>query len=148
MKWLLAPFLIAALSMGAVAAEVSPLVVETASGARHAFKVEVAATSAERAQGLMYRRWLDADAGMLFDFGAPQVVRMWMRNTHLSLDMLFIAADGALLGVAERTVPLSEAIIASPPATRYVLEVVAGTVARLGLKAGDRVRHGILGNLP
>lgn len=130
-----------------VAAELTPLVVDTAGGARR-FNVELAVTQAERSQGLMHRRWLDADSGMLFDFGAPQVVRMWMRNTHVSLDMLFIAPDGRLLGVAERTTPLSEAIIASPDGARYVLEVLAGTAARLGIKPGDMVRHTILGNLP
>jgi len=111
------------------------------SGVSHGFTVEVATSHQQLAQGLMYRRNLAADAGMLFDFGTVQPVTMWMKNTLIPLDMVFIAADGAVLGVAERTVPQSLAVIASPGPVRAVLELNGGTADRLGIHAGDRVRH-------
>jgi hypothetical protein len=82
-----------------------------------------------------------ADHGMLFDFETPQPVVMWMRNTPLPLDMLFIDADGRIAGVAADTTPFSEAMIPSPRPVRFVLEVNAGTARRLGIAAGDRAVH-------
>lgn len=115
--------------------------VVTASGARHAFAVEVAATPDLLARGLMFRKSLAADAGMLFDFGHDREISMWMKNTLIPLDMLFVAADGRVLGIAERTVPHSLAAIPSPGPIRAVLEVNGGTAERLGLKPGDRLVH-------
>jgi len=120
----------------------SSLEVASADGS-HAFAVEVATSAEQLAQGLMYRRSLAADAGMLFDFGRVQPVSMWMKNTYIPLDMVFIAADGRVVGVAERAVPQSLAIIAAPAPVRAVLEVNGGTVARLGIRAGDQVIHPI-----
>ena len=91
----------------------------------------------------MYRRKLAPDAGMLFDYKTPQRVSMWMKNTFIPLDMIFIAADGRIVNIAERTVPQSKTVISSQGKIRGVLEINGGTVARLGIKPGDRVRHPI-----
>jgi uncharacterized membrane protein (UPF0127 family) len=107
------------------------------------FDVELAATPEQRSKGLMFRKELPAGQGMLFDFGAETPVSMWMKNTYISLDMIFIRADGRIARVAENTVPLSEAIIPSGAPVKSVLEVPAGTARRLGIAAGDRVAHRI-----
>lgn len=121
------------------------LVIETAAGARHEFQIELATTWAQRAQGLMYRRALASDAGMLFIYPRDDVITMWMKNTLIPLDMLFIDRRGRIASVAEWAVPLSLAVISSGVPVRAVLEVNAGTVARLGLKPGDRVLYRAFG---
>ncbi|MEJ1161422.1 DUF192 domain-containing protein [Prosthecomicrobium sp. N25] len=115
----------------------------TASG-RHAFRIEIAADDEKRAEGLMFRTKLDPDYGMLFDFKREQPVYFWMKNTYVSLDMIFIRADGTIAHIAENTTPLSEATVPSQASVRFVLEVVAGTSKRLGLKAGDKVVHPLM----
>ncbi|HRK95741.1 MAG TPA: DUF192 domain-containing protein [Rhodospirillales bacterium] len=120
------------------------LVIETATGALP-FRVELARTPAELAQGLQHRRQLPPDAGMLFDFGPERIVTMWMKNTHIPLDMLFIKADGTVGDIAQDTEPFSLETIASRVPVRAVLEVNAGTAERLGVRPGDRVRHPIFG---
>lgn len=110
-------------------------------GQRHRFAVEMADTDERRALGLMYRTALPADAGMLFDFKVDQPVAMWMRNTRIPLDMLFIRRDGRVANIAQRTIPFSEATISSQGPVRAVLELNGGTAERLGIKAGDRVIH-------
>jgi uncharacterized membrane protein (UPF0127 family) len=117
-----------------------------AGGKRHHFTVEFADTDERRALGLMYRTQLAADAGMLFDFKRDQDVAMWMRNTRIPLDMLFITRDGRVANIAQRTVPFSEASIPSAGPVRAVLELNGGTAERLGLKAGDRVIHPLFRN--
>ena len=112
----------------------------------HVFDVEFANTPEERSKGLMFRRELPQGRGMLFDFGAEGPVAMWMKNTYVSLDMLFIRADGTIARIAENTVPHSEATIQSGPPVKAVLEVVAGTAKRLGIAPGDRVAHRIFRN--
>jgi uncharacterized protein len=118
-----------------------PLAIVTRDGTRHRFSVEVARTDATRAQGLMYRRSLPADQGMLFDFERVQPVGMWMRNTYVSLDMLFIRPDGTVARIAQNTEPLSTRTIDSGEPVLAVLELLAGTTARLGIRTGDRVEH-------
>jgi uncharacterized membrane protein (UPF0127 family) len=120
------------------------LTVETAKG-QTTFKVEVSDTAHLRQRGLMYRRDLPADQGMLFDFGKPRPVQMWMKNTYIPLDMIFIRADGTVVGIGADTVPLSEDTVGVAEPVKGVLEVVAGTAARIGLKPGDRIRHRIFG---
>jgi uncharacterized protein len=93
----------------------------------------------------MFRQSLPADAGMLFDFGETRPVAFWMKNTLIPLDMLFIAADGGIADIHERAVPRSEATIEARVPVRAVLELNGGTVARLGIKRGDRVHHPIFG---
>ena len=123
----------------------SSLVVATAAGPQK-FVVEMALTPAQQEQGLMYRRKLAPDAGMLFDFVATQSRAFWMKNTLIPLDMLFIEASGRIADIHERAVPLSEEIIPSALPVRAVLELNGGTVARLGIKIGDVVHHPIFNN--
>ncbi|MBL8700638.1 MAG: DUF192 domain-containing protein [Alphaproteobacteria bacterium] len=124
------------------------LVIETAAGAKHKFTAEVADTDERRAYGLMNRDSMPADHGMIFDFKADRGVAMWMRNTRIPLDMLFIDRQGRVVNIRERAVPFDESTIASEGPVRSVLELNGGTVARLGIKPGDRIRHPIFGNLP
>jgi uncharacterized membrane protein (UPF0127 family) len=105
----------------------------------HVFLVEVVDTDEERAKGLMFRKRLPEGRGMLFDFGREQDVSMWMQNTYISLDMLFIRGDGRILRIAEGTEPMSTRIIPSGGPVRAVLEVIAGTARKLGIAPGDRV---------
>ncbi len=115
------------------------LAIVTASG-RHEFTVELALTTAQHQQGLMFRREMAPDAGMLFDFGPrPRRASMWMKNTYIPLDMLFIKADGQVESIAERTTPHSLEAISSRGMVRYVLEISGGTAAKLGIAPGDRV---------
>lgn len=118
---------------------------EISSGGRaHVFQVEVMRTAEEKARGLMFRQFLPEDRGMLFDFGSEQPVSMWMRNTYIPLDMLFIRSDGAVHHIHERAQPLDETPISSRGDVRFVLEINGGAAAKLGLKAGDRVSHGLV----
>lgn len=117
------------------------LTVVTNNGGRHAFQVEVARTDEQRARGLMFRKFMPQDRGMLFDFKSEQPVMMWMRNTYIPLDMVFISRDGRVINVAENTEPLSERTIASAAPAFAVLEVNAGVASKIGLKAGDRIEH-------
>jgi uncharacterized membrane protein (UPF0127 family) len=124
----------------AEAQTVEPLSIRSQSGIHH-FKVEVARNDADRSQGLMYRRTMPADQGMLFDFGRVAPVSMWMQNTYLSLDMLFVRPDGTIARIAANTEPLSTRTISSGEPVLSVLELNAGTAAKLGIKPGDRVEH-------
>ncbi len=127
---------------GATLAQASePLAIVLQGGQRQGFQVEVARNDADRAQGLMFRRSMPADRGMLFDFGRVEPVAMWMQNTYLSLDMLFIRPDGTIARIAANTEPLSTRTIPSGEPILAVLELNAGTAARLGIRAGDRVEH-------
>ncbi|HUG63336.1 MAG TPA: DUF192 domain-containing protein [Methylomirabilota bacterium] len=119
---------------------VSELVVETATGV-YPFMVELADEPRERAQGLMYRREMARDQGMLFDMGVTRPAGFWMQDTYISLDIIFIGEDGLVKSMAERTEPLSEAVLESGEPVRFVLELVAGMARQIGLKRGDRVRH-------
>lgn len=117
------------------------LTIETAAGETHAFTVELAHTPAQMAQGLMYRRALPRDAGMLFLYGRDIMATMWMKNTLIPLDMLFITREGRIANIAERTVPQSLRTISADRPVAAVLELNGGTAARLGIKEGDRVVH-------
>ena len=117
------------------------LTIETADGARHRFEVELALSREQQARGLMYRRSLAENAGMLFVYGKEWPVSMWMKNTLIPLDMLFIRRDGRIVRIAERTVPRSLETISSGQLVAAVLEVNGGTAARLGIQLGDRVLH-------
>ena len=105
----------------------------------HAFAVELAANDAERSRGLMFRKELPEGRGMLFDFTPEQPVAFSMHNTYVSLDMIFIRADGRILRIAENTAPMSDRLIPSGGPVRAVLEVIAGTARKLGIAPGDRV---------
>jgi uncharacterized membrane protein (UPF0127 family) len=124
----------------AQAATVQPLEIVTKTGVQ-VFSVEMATTEQEKETGLMYRKELADGKGMLFDFSPEQEVSMWMKNTYISLDMIFIRADGRILRIAENTEPLSTKIIPSRGLAKGVLEVVAGTAKKYGIEPGDRVGH-------
>jgi len=122
------------------AASVQPLEIVTKSGVQ-VFSVEMATTEEEKTTGLMYRKELPDGKGMLFDFSPEQQISMWMKNTYISLDMIFIRADGRILRIAENTEPLSTKIISSGGLAKGVLEVIAGTAQKYGIQPGDRVAH-------
>ena len=123
------------------------LVIDTASGPHH-FSVELANTPDSRLKGLMYRTHLDADKGMLFDFGDPDPVAMWMKNTLIPLDMVFINADARVANVASNAIPGDLTPIDSAGAVIGVLELKGGEAAKIGIKPGDVVHHEIFGNAP
>jgi len=121
----------------------SPLSITTKTGV-YPFEVEVAATPDARALGLMYRRSLDPDRGMLFDMGGVGEANFWMENTYVSLDIAFVGADGRVVSVATDTIPRSRALIPSGGPVRWVLELKAGTARRIALAPGDRIAHDLL----
>jgi uncharacterized membrane protein (UPF0127 family) len=123
----------------------SELMIVSATGP-HRFTVEVAETPEQMEQGLMFRRAMAPDAGMLFDYKTPTVATMWMRNTLIPLDMLFVDAQGRIVNIHQRAVPQSLDIIAAAAPVRAVIELNGGTAARLGIAPGDRVQHPIFGN--
>ncbi len=120
-----------------------PLRILTATGKTLRFDVEVADTYAERERGLMFRKSVPANGGMLFDFRIPQPVAFWMKNTLIPLDMLFIAEDGRIVNIAANTTPLSTQAIPSDGPIRGVLELRGGRAAELGITAGSLVKHRI-----
>jgi uncharacterized membrane protein (UPF0127 family) len=122
------------------AATVEPLEIVTKTGVQ-VFSVEIAKTEQEKETGLMYRKELADGKGMLFDFSPEQQVSMWMKNTYIPLDMIFIRADGRILRIAENTEPLSTRIIPSMGLAKGVLEVIGGTAQKYGIAPGDRVGH-------
>lgn len=127
-------------SQTACAAEFQPLEIATRSGMRM-FSVEMAKTDEERATGLMYRKELADGRGMLFDFAPEQSISMWMKNTYISLDMIFIGSDGRVTRIAENTEPHSTRIVSSGGPAKAVLEVIAGTARKYGIAPGDQVMH-------
>lgn len=127
-------------AQAAPASGLEPLTI-VSGGKRHLFQVEVMRTPEQRARGLMHRKYMPADRGMLFDFQRVEPVAMWMQNTFISLDMLFIRADGTIARIAERTEPLSTRTIPSGEPVLSVLEINGGVSETLGLKPGDRVEH-------
>ncbi|RBP12814.1 hypothetical protein DFR50_1133 [Roseiarcus fermentans] len=132
--------LIVAVTGAARAEGLEPLQVVTATGA-HDFMVEIAADEASRERGLMNRRYLPADHGMLFEFQETAPVAFWMKNTYIPLDMIFVSPAGVVTNVATRAEPLSERVIPSGPPCAAVLEVNGGVAAAIGVKVGDRIRH-------
>ncbi|MBH5397361.1 DUF192 domain-containing protein [Bradyrhizobium sp. CNPSo 4010] len=145
--WLAATLVIAGFAVAGApvgAASFQPLEIVTKNGVQ-VFSVELATTPEEKETGLMYRKELADGKGMLFDFNPEQEISMWMKNTYVSLDMIFIRADGRILRIAENTEPLSTKIISSRGPARAVLEVVAGTAQKYGIRPGDRVGHPLFG---
>jgi uncharacterized protein len=122
----------------AAAATTAELV--TATG-RHKITIEIADTPEKQALGLMYRTSLPDNRGMLFTHAPPREVTMWMRNTYIPLDMVFIRSDGTVHRIAANTQPMSDAVIASEGDVSAVLELAGGDSQRLGLAPGDKVEH-------
>ncbi|WP_453952661.1 DUF192 domain-containing protein [Bradyrhizobium sp. USDA 377] len=147
-SWLAVVLVIAGFAVASApagAASFQPLEIVTKNGVQ-VFSVEMATTEEEKQTGLMYRKELADGKGMLFDFNPEQEISMWMKNTYVSLDMIFIRADGRILRIAENTEPLSTKIISSRGPARAVLEVVAGTAQKYGIRPGDRVGHPLFGS--
>jgi uncharacterized protein len=115
-----------------------PLTIESATG-RHRFTVEVAKTTEQQAQGLMFRQSLDPDRGMIFPRTPPEDATFWMKNTLIPLDMLFIREDGTIARIAENAVPMSLDPVPSLEPVAAVLEIAGGRSAQLGIKQGDKV---------
>ena len=122
------------------------LIITTSDGAKHVFQVEMALKPEQQITGLMFRTSVPADGGMLFDWGSPRDSQMWMKNTLVPLDMVFINQDGTIRAIAEDTVPQSLAVIDSRGPVRATLELAAGTTARLNIRVGDKVMQRIFGN--
>jgi uncharacterized protein len=116
------------------------LTIATSTG-QHSFQVEIANDDASRERGLMGRRYLAADRGMLFEFDRDAPVAFWMKNTSIPLDMIFIARSGVVTRIAAYAEPLSERVIPSGGPCAAVLELNGGTAAAIGLKVGDKIRH-------
>jgi uncharacterized membrane protein (UPF0127 family) len=111
----------------------------------HAFTVELATNDAERDRGLMFRKQLAPNHGMLFDFKSEQPLAFWMHDTYISLDMMFIGGDGRIRRIEEAAQPMSDTIIRSGAPARAVLEVIAGTARKFGIAPGDRVTGSVFG---
>lgn len=138
---LLGPLLFALLlAFPTRAAGLQPLKVITAGGT-HAFQVEIAADDHSREVGLMNRRYMAPDHGMLFTFDANSPQTFWMKNTYIPLDMIFISRSGFVTHIAANAEPLSERIVPSEGACAAVLELNGGVAASIGLKVGDRIVH-------
>jgi uncharacterized membrane protein (UPF0127 family) len=120
--------------------ELDSLEIVTSTG-RHSFQVEIANNDATREHGLMDRRYMAADHGMLFEFDRDEPVAFWMKNTYIPLDMVFIAPSGVVTHIAANAEPLSERVIPSGGPSVAVLELDGGTAASIGLEVGDKVRH-------
>lgn len=120
------------------------LTIATAHGA-YRFQVELARTPAQMEHGLMFRRHLPADGGMLFEYPGPVIARFWMHDTLIPLDMLFVAATGRVVNIAANAQPLSDRVISSAAPVTGVIELRGGTAARLGIVPGDRVENPFFG---
>lgn len=149
-RQLLLPLLLLAASARVALAQLAQFPISevtiVAAGGPHKFAVELAATPAQMEQGLMFRRSLPPDSGMLFDFKAPSMASMWMKNTLIPLDMLFVDERGRIVNIHERAVPGSLDTISAAAPVRAVIELNGGTASRLGIRPGDRVIFPIFGN--
>jgi uncharacterized protein len=143
-------FLLALAPAGALAQEEEPtgpqpvlpkqqIVIVSNGGQRHTFNVEMATTLEEQTTGLMFRKTVPPDGGMLFVWDSPRASQMWMKNTFVPLDMVFIRADGTIDSIAEDTVPHSLRVVSSHGPVVATLELAGGTTERLGITVGDKV---------
>ncbi len=126
--------------------QTSSLVIKTADGTRHDFRVYEAVTPQDRSRGLMYVEELDEDEGMIFYSGANMVSSIWMKNTPIYLDVLFVRADGTISGITPNMIPYSRKTVSSREPVRAVVEIGGGISERLGIRNGDKVLHHLLGN--
>ena len=123
--------------------EVSTLIIETDDGDSHEFRVHEAVRPEDQRTGLMFVEELGEREGMLFDYGSKRYASMWMKNTPISLDMLFIRDDGTVSSIAREALPYSRRVVSSREPVRAVLELNGGTCDALGIDVGDRVIHRI-----
>ena len=122
------------------------MTIVTHDGRKLDFTVEMALTDDQQITGLMFRKTVAPNTGMLFDWHQPRDSNMWMRNTVAPLDMLFVDADGTIHHIAENTVPQSLAVISSDGPVRATIEIAAGTAERLDIRVGDHVQNRVFGN--
>lgn len=127
--------------------KVTPLVVETSAG-QFEFEVELAASQTEHEIGLMFRHQMDDNHGMLFINEEVRYNSFWMKNTYISLDIIFIKADGTIQNIVANTIPLSLDSVPSTGPVIAILELNAGKAQAMKLKAGDQIFHEAFGNLP
>ena len=132
------PLLIVSANQALAQMPTGTAVIETAKGTFQ-FTVERAETPNDRSRGLMYRRSMPADHGMMFTWESDTNISMWMANTVLALDMVFIKSDGRVHRVHENAVPFSRENIPAGAPIRQVLELNAGTAERIGIKPGDKI---------
>ncbi|CAH0354631.1 hypothetical protein SPH9361_03078 [Sphingobium sp. CECT 9361] len=111
-------------------------------GKTHRFDVELALTPEEQEQGLMFRKELPADGGMVFPMTPPRTASFWMKNTVIPLDMLFIRTDGTIALIAANTKPYAREPVSAGVPVAAVLELRGGRAAELGVKEGDKVKWG------
>jgi uncharacterized protein len=153
------PVLAAALSVATIAQAPEPtgpqaglpkenVVIVGHDGTQHVFDVEMATTQEQQTVGEMFRTSVPADGGMLFNWGVSRESQMWMRNTLVPLDMVFINANGTIRSIAENTTPRSLAIIDSRGPVLATLELAGGTTAKDDIRVGDTVKQRIFGNAP
>jgi uncharacterized membrane protein (UPF0127 family) len=126
----------------AIAEAQGTLVFRTKTG-EHRFAIELAETPEQQAMGLMFRRSMPADSGMLFPYKGDSEIYMWMKNTFIPLDMIFLSRDGRVIRIERNTEPFSERVIPSGGPAAAVLEVNAGTADRIGLAEGDRAENAL-----
>lgn len=124
---------------------VERLQVVAADGHEVPIDVELAQEPKEKALGLMFRTELGDHNGMLFPYEEPRELSMWMHNTYIPLDMVFIRPDGVIHRIEERAEPMSDRVISSEGPVSAVLELAGGAAGRLGIKAGDRIRYPLFG---
>ncbi|MDX2073456.1 MAG: DUF192 domain-containing protein [Alphaproteobacteria bacterium] len=115
---------------------------------KHHFTIELATSNVQLEHGLMFRNYLAPDHGMLFVYHQPTLARMWMKNTLIPLDMIFIDAKGRIVTIEHNTTPESPAIISSPEPVKAVLELAAGTAEKKHIKVGDKVKHAVFVSHP
>jgi uncharacterized membrane protein (UPF0127 family) len=138
--WVALAFVVFLAGAAGVPTRGAELEIATSAG-RHAFQVEIADNDASRERGLMDRRYMASDHGMLFEFMSDAPTSFWMKNTYIPLDMIFIARSGVVTRIVANAEPLSERVIPSGGPCAAVLELNGGTAASIGLKVGDKVRH-------
>ena len=119
----------------------TPLTILSEANIEHKFQVELAISQAEKNKGLMYRQVLPRNQGMLFLYDEPKIVEMWMKNTYIPLDIVFIDDKGNIINIAKNTQPHSLKVIASHSAAIAALELNAGTTSELSIQKGDKVLH-------
>jgi hypothetical protein len=122
-------------------AHVEKLVIVSQNGTKHTFEVEIAASEIDKEVGLMFRTQMDPDHGMLFEHDQTGVLRYWMKNTLIPLDMLFIASDGTIKTIHQSAVPKSLETVSSEVPVIAALELNGGRAAALGITAGDKVEY-------
>ncbi len=122
-----------------------PLVIETSAGPV-TFQTEIADDDRERGTGMMFRQSMAESEAMLFIWPSPEPVAMWMRNTFVPLDMLFIDKAGSIVHIAREAVPQSLDVISADRDVLAVLEIRGGAAQRLGIAVGDKVKHRAFGS--